>query len=92
MPKLPHIICFLFLKKEVSDEVDFFHADNHESILPSDTMIFYGDGQAFLKVPRIASLQCLDKISKKKLEMTLIFCMHINIKVFYKLISFGRVA
>ena len=29
-----------FLKKEVSHEVDFLHADNHENLLQIDTMIF----------------------------------------------------
>ena len=37
------------LKKELSDEVDFLHAVNHESFLQIDTMIFDGDGQAFPK-------------------------------------------
>ena len=38
-----------YLKKEVSDEVDFLHADKHESFLQIDTMIFNGNGQAFPK-------------------------------------------
>ena len=38
-----------YLKKEVSDEVDFLHADKHESFLQIDTMIFDGDDQAFPK-------------------------------------------
>ena len=47
MPKLPKITCFLFicniyLKKEASDEVDSWHTDNHESLLPIDTMILMG--------------------------------------------------
>ena len=37
------------LKKEVSDEVDFFHTNRHESCLQIETMIFDGDGQAFQK-------------------------------------------
>ena len=41
-----------YLKKEVSDEVDFLHADKHESFLQIDTMIFDGDGQAFPKFPK----------------------------------------
>ena len=52
MPKLPKIIfaiSFQHLKKEVSDEVDFLHADKHESFLQIDTMISDGDGQAFPK-------------------------------------------
>ena len=31
-----------YLKKEVSDEVDFLHADKHESLLQIDTMILMG--------------------------------------------------
>ena len=40
-------ISLKFLKKEVSDEVNFLHAYKHESFLQIDTMIFDGDGQAF---------------------------------------------
>ena len=39
-------------KKEVSDEVDFLHADKDENYLQIDTMIFDGDGQAFPKFPQ----------------------------------------
>ena len=47
MPKLPKITCLLFicniyLKKEVSDKVNFLHADKHESLLQIDTMILMG--------------------------------------------------
>ena len=42
-----------YLKKEVSDEVDFLHVDKHESFLKIDTMIFNGDGQAFPKFPKL---------------------------------------
>ena len=31
-----------YLKKEVIDEVDFLHADKHESLLQIDTMILMG--------------------------------------------------
>ena len=40
-------ISLQYLKKEMSDEVDFLHADKHESFLQIDTVIFDGDGQAF---------------------------------------------
>ena len=46
-------LSFQYLKKEVSDEVDFLHADKHESFLQIDTMIFDGDGQAFPKFPKL---------------------------------------
>ena len=45
-------ISLQYLKKEVSDEVDFLHVDKHESCLQIDTMIFDGDGQAFPKFPK----------------------------------------
>ena len=42
MPKLPKITILLFflqyLKKEVSDEIDFLYANKHESLLQIDTM------------------------------------------------------
>ena len=39
------------LKKEVSDGVDFLHADKYESLLQIDSVILMRDGQAFLKFP-----------------------------------------
>ena len=38
-----------YLKKEVSDEADFLHADKDESFLQIDTMIFDEYGQVFPK-------------------------------------------
>ena len=46
------VISLQYLKKEVSGEVDFLHADKDESFLRIDTMSFYGDGQAFRKFPK----------------------------------------
>ena len=46
-------ISFQYLKKEVSDEVDFLQVDKHESFLQIDTMIYDGDGQAFPKFPKL---------------------------------------
>ena len=46
------VISFQYLKKEVSDEVDFLYADKHESFVQIDSMIFDGDGQAFPKFPK----------------------------------------
>ena len=51
MPKLPKIMRLLYVKKEVSDEVDFLYVDQLEGFLQSDTMIFDGDGQVFPKSP-----------------------------------------
>ena len=42
-----------------------------------DNIIIWG-WASILKVPKIASLQCVYNISEKKLEMKLIFCMQIN--------------
>ena len=42
-------ISLQYLKKEVSDGVDFLHADKHESFLQIDIMIFDGDGQVSYK-------------------------------------------
>ena len=38
-----------YLKKEVSDEVNFEHGDKHESLLQIYTMIIDGDDQVFPK-------------------------------------------
>ena len=38
-----------YLEKEVSDEVDFLHADKDEIYLQLDTMTSDGDDQAFPK-------------------------------------------
>ena len=47
IPKLPKVISLLFARSllEVSDGVDFFHADKHESFLQIDTLIFDADDQ-----------------------------------------------
>ena len=38
-----------YLKKDVSNEVDFLHANKRERLLQIDTMILMGTVQAFLK-------------------------------------------
>ena len=35
-----------YLKKEVSDEVEFLHADKHNSLVQIDDMVFDRDGKA----------------------------------------------
>ena len=45
-------ISLQYLKKEVSDEVDLLHADEQESFLQIDTMIFDGDDEEFPKFPK----------------------------------------
>ena len=41
-----------YLKKGVSGQVDFWHADKHEGFLQIDTMIFDGDCQVLPKFPK----------------------------------------
>ena len=38
-----------YLKKDVRDEVDFLHADKHQSLLKGDTIITDGHDQSFSK-------------------------------------------
>ena len=44
-------ISLQYLKKEVSDKVDFLHVNKNENFLQVDAMIFR-DGQAFTKFPK----------------------------------------
>ena len=64
-------ISLQYLKKDVSDEVDFLHVDKHRGLLQIDTMILMETG--IPKIPKITSFQCLYSILRKKLEMKLIF-------------------
>ena len=90
MSKLPKITSLLFLcniLKQTWVMLIFYHAGKHETLLQIDTLILLGrEWSSIPIVPKIASLQCLYNISKKKLEMKLIFCRHINIKVSCKVI------
>ena len=72
-PKNKFAISRQYLKKQVSDEVDFLHADNNESFLQIDIMFLLGivkHSQSFKNSKSAMSLQYLQK---KKLEMKLIF-------------------
>ena len=69
-------ITLQYLKKEISDEVDFLHVDKHENLLQIDTVISVG----MVK-------QCLYNASKKNFEMKSIFYIQINTNVSYKLTS-----
>ena len=40
-----------FLKREVSDKVDFIYEEKHESLQQIDVLIFDEDGQAFPQFP-----------------------------------------
>ena len=75
-----------YIKKEVSDQIDFPHVDKHESSLQIYIDIWWGWSN-IPKVLKISSLQCLYNVSKNKLEMKLFFCMRVNVKVSYKSIS-----
>ena len=60
----------------MGDEVDFLHARKHESLLQIDTRILKGQELSSIpKFPKISSLQCLYNISKKELEIKLIFLL-----------------
>ena len=45
-------ISLQYLKKKVSDEVEFLHADKHESFLQVNTMILNGNGKSFPKIAK----------------------------------------
>ena len=79
-------ISLQYFKQEVSDEVDFFKADEMKvsySFLGS--MIFDGDDKAF---PKFRIWQACKVFSKKvRDKVGFINCMHINIKFSCKLIS-----
>ena len=80
-------ISLQYLKKEVIDEVDFLHANKHESLLQIDTMILMEmlkHSQKSQNSKFAISLQYL----RKTLEIKLIFCMQINIRDSYKLIQY----
>ena len=76
-----------YLKKELSDEVDFLHADKHESLLQIDSMILMGIVKHSQSSQNSMFTMSLCNISKNKLKMKLVFCMEINIKVSEKFIS-----
>ena len=69
----------------MNDEVDFWPADKHGSLLQADTIILGVCNQACPKYPKnevCISLQYLQKSMGVKLN----FCLQINTNVFYKLI------
>ena len=67
-------ISLQYLKKKVSDEVDFLHADKHESLLQIDTIILIGivkDSQRSQNSKFTMSLQYLKKEVRDEVD----FCM-----------------
>ena len=79
-------ISLQYFKKEVSDEIDFLHPDKHKSLLQIDTMVLT-EMVKYSQSSQNNKLAMYYNISKKKLEMKLLFCMQINVKVSYKLFS-----
>ena len=74
-------ICFLDLKGNMKDEVDFclqINAKGLKWILSFQVC----EWQSLPKLPKVKSLLCLCNIIRKES----IFCMHISLKVPYKLI------
>ena len=64
-------ISLQYLKKELSDEVDFLHADKHESLLQIDSMILMGmvkHSQSSQNSKFAMSLQYLKKEVKDEVE------------------------
>ena len=76
-----------YLKKELSDEFDFLHADKHEILLQIDSMILIGIVKHSQSSQNSMFTMSLCKISKNQLKRKLVFCREINIKVSKKCIS-----
>ena len=66
----------------MSDEVDFMHADKHESLLQIDTMVLMGMFKHFQSFQNSKF-----PISQKRSYMKLIFYMQINMKITLEFIS-----
>ena len=75
------------LTKEVSDEVNFFHADMHEPFLQVNTITLIGMVNHWQSSQNSKLAIPLRYLKKTKLEMKLTFCVQINLKVSWKLIS-----
>ena len=67
------------LKKEMSDEVDFLHADKHE-LIQIDSVILIGLVK-HSQISQNSKLAMSYSIPKKKLRLKLTFRMQKNIKV-----------
>ena len=91
-------ISLQYLKREVSDEVDFLHADKHESLILIDTMILMGmvkHSQSFQNTKCAMFLQYLQKEVRDEVDFLHVdkhqsfLQVHFNIlgiEVSYKLI------
>ena len=58
-----------YLKKEVSDEIDFLHADKHKSLLQIDTMTLIGIGKHSQSSQNSKITLSLQYIEKKVREL-----------------------
>ena len=79
-------ISLQYLKKEVSDEVGFC-MQRSMKVSFKLKLWFWWEWSNILKVPRMTGFQCLYSISMNKLEIKLMLCMQINIKVTCKMLS-----
>ena len=64
-------ISLQYLKREVSDEIDFLHADKHESLLQIDTMTLIGivkHSQSSQNSKVTMSLQYIKKEVRKRIH------------------------
>ena len=76
-PKNKFAISRQYLKKQVSDEVDFLHADNNESFLQIDIMFLFGivkHSQNSKNSKSAMSLQYLQKKRKVSDEVDFFAC------------------
>ena len=73
---------YLQYLKEVNGKFDFLHAGKHENLLQFDTMILIE--VKYFQSSQDSKFTMSVQFSKKKLEMKVIYCMQINIKVAYK--------
>ena len=76
MPNLPQktkfAVSLQYLKKKVSDEIDFLHAGKHESLLQIDILTLIGivkDSQSFQNSKVIMSLQHIKKEVRKGIHI-----------------------
>ena len=93
MPKWPKITSLLFLcniliknwvmKLIFCTQICMKACNKYDLVRSYDRAIVWSwwEWSSIAKVPKVARLQCLYKISKKKSKMKLIFRMQINIKI-----------
>ena len=75
-----------YLKKEVNDEVYFWHVDKHQNLLQVDKLSFWVCTTRHAQSTQFKKFAYLCKISRKTWGMKLNFHLQINVKVFHKMI------